>query len=509
MKSCTRIWSTAAALVAALTMSVGMAAQDNPSPDDRHKHKKYRLIDMGTFGGPASYLTLDGGVGHGARVLNNRGAVVGWADTSLQDPYSPLCFNADCFLSHAFRWKDGVLTDLGSLPGVNNSQASGINDAGLIVGLSQYGVVDPLINFPAGRAVLWNNHGITDLGTLGGYESNGISVNNAGEVIGFSTIDGPPDPYSFLVASIHPFIWRNGIMQDIGTLGGPDALPGFAPKLSGAVVGFSFIDSIPNPTTGVPTLHPFLWRNGHMRDIGSLGGTLCCSDALVANSSGQVASDSTLVGDVSSHPFLWDRGRLTDLGTFGGDNGFVHNVNDKGEVVGYADFPGDQVHDAFLWKHGRMIDLGKLGITSAAHAINNNGQIVGGSFIDDTGNIRAFVWENGGPMVDLNDLIPADSPLTLSVAWNINESGTITGVGVPAGCAPAERGSCGHVFALLPEGDCDPDNEARIAATQARVAAEHAADAQYFSTTKPDPESPLSPAERFRSMMSQRFHLPG
>ena len=36
-----------------------------------------------------------------------------------------------------------------------------------------------------------------DLGTLGGYESNGIYVNNAGQVVGFAT-NTIPDPYSFL-----------------------------------------------------------------------------------------------------------------------------------------------------------------------------------------------------------------------------------------------------------------------------------------------------------------------
>ena len=43
-------------LFAALAMPVGMAAQDNPSPDNKPKHKKYKLIDMGTFGGAQSYV---------------------------------------------------------------------------------------------------------------------------------------------------------------------------------------------------------------------------------------------------------------------------------------------------------------------------------------------------------------------------------------------------------------------------------------------------------------------
>ena len=95
-------------------------------------------------------------------------------------------------------------------------------------------------------------------------------------------------------------------------LGGPDAFPGFSFQ-PGLVVGASFTDSIPNPTTGIPTLHPFFWKNGHMKDLGTLGGTLCCQETVVANSWGQVASDSTLAGDLVTHPFLWDGRRLIDL----------------------------------------------------------------------------------------------------------------------------------------------------------------------------------------------------
>ena len=137
----------------------------------------------------------------------------------------------------------------------------------------------------------------------------------------FLPFHGPIDPYSFLGQSIHSFLWRDGAMRDVGTLGGPDTFPGFAHHLTGVVVGASFTNSTPNPTTGIPTLHPFLWKDGHMRDLGTLGGTLCCQEAVVANSRGQVASDSTLAGDLQSHPFLWDKGELTDLGTLGGDNG--------------------------------------------------------------------------------------------------------------------------------------------------------------------------------------------
>jgi probable HAF family extracellular repeat protein len=511
MKSRTWMW-IAVSLFTALAMPIWMVAQGNASPDHRHKHQKYRLIDMGTFGGPASELTTNDGIGVGATILNDRGTLTGSEDTPVPDPYSPLCFGftASCFVTHAFRWEDGLLTDLGTLPGVNSSQGTAINERGWIAGLSQIGETDPILGGNASHAVIWRGRRITDLGTLGGYESFAVSLNESGEVVGLSTVSGPIDPYSFLGQSAHGFLWRNGVMLDVGTLGGPDTFPGMADQLAGVVVGASFTNSTPNPTTGIPTLHPFLWRNGHMLDLGTLGGTLCCQEVMTANSRGQVVSDSTLAGDLVSHPFLWDRGGLTDLGTLGGDNGVANGMNDDGEVVGFSDLPGSLTHDAFLWRHGVMTDLGNLGRTSSGWKVNSSTQVVGASRIDDTpGNVRAFLWENGGPMVDLNDLIPQHSSLLLVYAVNINDNGEIAGLGVPDGCAPADYLLCGRAYLLIPHGDLDEDNEARIAATQDRIASQKIAGTQHQATGKQDSGSQLSPAERFRNMMRQRYHLSG
>jgi hypothetical protein len=52
MKSSTWMWTTVVYLFAALAMPAGMAAQDSPSQNNKPKHHQYKLIDIGTFGGP-------------------------------------------------------------------------------------------------------------------------------------------------------------------------------------------------------------------------------------------------------------------------------------------------------------------------------------------------------------------------------------------------------------------------------------------------------------------------
>jgi probable HAF family extracellular repeat protein len=415
-------------------------------------HKRYILKDLGTLGGPASGLSFF------AKVLNNRGTVVGDADTSTPDPFAPNCLGPNCFVSHGFKWERGIRTDLGTLPGGSSSDVNYINELGQITGRSQTGLIDPLTGMPATAAVFWNANGeIINLGTLGGYQGLAVGINNSGEVIGAAT-NTTPDDFSFFgifagfgsATQTRAFLWKRGVMRDLGTLGGPDAFAAYSNE-RGQVAGISYTDSTPNDTTGIPTVHIFFWENGIMTDVGSLGGTFGFPNDM--NSRGQVIGNMTLLGDESQHPFLWDRGRLIDLGTFGGSNGDASWMNDAGEVVGVADFPGDLLHDAFLWKNGVMMDLGNLGKTSTAFSINSSGQVVGASRVKP-GDIRAFLWEDGGPMIDLNTLIPADSSLQLVRALSINDRGEIAGIGVPPGVPAQDEETNGHAFLLIPiEGD--------------------------------------------------------
>src|SRR5260370_13656716 len=222
-------------------------------------------------------------------------------------------------------WRNGVVTDLGSLPGVNGSGASWISaDGRFIAGSSDNGLTDPLLGVPETRAVFWQNGQIRNLGTLeGGNESFAATANSRGQLTGIST-NLIPDPFSmfcFIVCApthMRAFLWQNGAMEDLGTLGGPDAGPDLINE-NGQIAGHSYTNSTPNPTTGIPTIDPFFWENGKMVDIGTLGGTIGFPVRL--NNLGQVVGISNLAGDQTSHHFFWDKVALTDIGTFGGRNG--------------------------------------------------------------------------------------------------------------------------------------------------------------------------------------------
>jgi probable HAF family extracellular repeat protein len=273
---------------------------------------------------------------------------------------------------------------------------------------------------------------MVDLGTLGGNQSFAQSVNNHGQAVGFAldlvpATDNMFEDYPFPFATrLRATLWNNGVAIDLGTLGGPSA---WATDINdnGQVIGQSFTTAVSDgtwrhvgdfnysrPTAG------FIWENGAITNLGSLGGTGTLPTRI--NNHGQVIGFGTLAGDTAYHPFFWERGVLRDLGTFGGSYGNPNAINEAGEVVGGAALASGY-YRAFLWKNGVMTNLGTLGQGSRALAINSKTQVVGGSWSNPSGN-WAFLWENGGPMVDLNALVPGGSP-QLADALGINERGEI------------------------------------------------------------------------------------
>ncbi|HXM35288.1 MAG TPA: hypothetical protein VN920_08880, partial [Pyrinomonadaceae bacterium] len=294
------------------------------------------------------------------------------------------------------------------------------------------------------------NGEIINLGNLGGNQGLAVGVNDSGQVVGMST-NTIPDAFSLFdprfTTQTRAFLWQRGVMRDLGTLGGPDAFAAYVNE-RGQVVGISYTNSTPNDTTGIPTVHTFLWENGRMTDLGSLGGTLSFPNDI--NSRGQVIGNMTLPGDLSQHPFLWERGRLIDLGTFGGSNGDATWLNDAGEVVGWANFPGSMGRHAFVWRHGVKKELGPPpgDVCSVAYGINSEGQVVGTSGVCH-GAVHAVLWEDGSA-IDLNTVIPPNSALQLVFALSINDRGEIAGLGVPPGVPVRDADGLGHAFLLIP-----------------------------------------------------------
>jgi hypothetical protein len=75
-----KMWSIVASLFAALAIPACVAAKDSSSPN-HHRHHHYRLIDIGSFGGPASSFNYENDA------LNSPGVAVGASETPI--PNSP------------------------------------------------------------------------------------------------------------------------------------------------------------------------------------------------------------------------------------------------------------------------------------------------------------------------------------------------------------------------------------------------------------------------------------
>jgi probable HAF family extracellular repeat protein len=385
----------------------------------------YTLTDVGTLGGPQDFLNLPG------EPLTRQGAVIGTADTTTPDEdfpnFNPFIIGfPNPTIARAFVFKDGGIEDLGALPGNNSSVVFQLNGSGTGAGMSETEEIDPFTGWPVEHATIFKNGRVIDLGSLpGGYESQAISITDGGQVAGVAQ-NGIEDPLSFFGwgGQVRSFVWRDGRMSDIGTLGGPDAVMAWQ-NARGQVAGDSYIDATPNQS-GFPTLHPYLWTRGKMRDLGSLGGEF--SQTNWVNDAGQVVGFASLPGEESVHPFLWDGARLRDLGTLGGSFGLAFHVNPAGHVVGLASTTNDAAFHAFLWRDGRMSDLSGADSPdcTVAEALNTHDQVVGHT-CDET---VALLW-TGGTQYDLTSLTGATG-VQLTEAVRIDDQGRIVAEGLLA-----------------------------------------------------------------------------
>jgi len=315
-----------------------------------------------------------------------------------------------------------------------------------------------------------------DLGTLGGSSSYATAINSGDITVGAGNVFSDAVQHGFYTNSL-------GYIQDIGSLigvYGNSAATGVSTQ--GVVVGTS--DQIID-TSGDIATHAFYYQSSRtgLQDVGTNGGTLSyasaiqnaivvgyatvaddvaycafywtktkgmtnlstlaadsCNDgynsyAYGMNSKGVAvgSSDST---DGTTHAAAWNLKTkvIYDLGTLGGSLAQLNAVNSSNMMVGFSSLPGDSQIDATANTGLTLVDIGNLGGSYAAStAVNDSGTVVGFSNITGDTDVHAFVWTQGGGMVDLNTLLPAGSAFTeLSAANGIAADGTIVGVGISA-----------------------------------------------------------------------------
>jgi probable HAF family extracellular repeat protein len=192
-----------------------------------------------------------------------------------------------------------------------------------------------------------------------------------------------------------------------------------------------------------------IYRNDVVTYLGNLPGGYG-SIGLGINDRDQVVGEA--LGDASSisdnHAFLWQNGRITDLGSFGnnvqsgGSWSAAHAINNQGQVVGEASTSDTFARVVpFLWQNGVLYNLGMLPAvpgsylqTGAALASNNLGEIVGtctsqGVVVFNT---SPFLYV-GGKMYDLNSLLVPNSGYVITNVFGINDLGVIVAQSSDAG----------------------------------------------------------------------------
>src|SRR5881628_2610035 len=245
-------------------------------------------------------------------------------------------------------------------------------------------VLTPALAQRSVQAKARTQYQVSDLPGLGGTSNGGNSINDQTWVSGYAR---QPN------RNRHAALWRNSLLTDLNTLGGPNSSVTWNVKnTAGIIVGIS--------QTADPEPLGEAW------------------------SSAAFYSTPNNVGYINLG-FVWEQslGQMRGLPNFpGGNNGFATGANNLGQVVGWAE---NGVHDGAcvspqvlqfrpaMWTLGppdQFQDLPLIpGDTSgAATAINDNGQIVGISGICDQAVGRhtarhAVLWENGG-VTDLGNL---------------------------------------------------------------------------------------------------------
>ena len=376
------------------------------------------------------------------------------------------------------------ITDLGTLPGGNFSQATFVTNSKLITGIST--AADG-----TQHAVAWSGGSIFDLGSpLGGPNSGGIGVNDAG-LIAVQAETPQADPNNenfcdyFTGLQCRPLAWKKGSVTLLPTLGGNNGtvsppnnrgqIPGVA-ETSIADQGCPSTPAVNGTGPQVLQFKPVIWNASTVRELPLPGGDTV-GMAFWVNDQGQAVGSTGVCADtvlppfaVGPHAVMWDAdGSVHDLGNLGGTGNpgllgignVAFAINNQSQVTGVSVMPDEVNTHAFLWTAASgMRDLGTLpgDNISAGLGMNNVGDVVGASIAGPdplSGVPKAVVWHSG-VITDLNTVVPTDTSLFLLTAFMINDVGQVAGFGldlntfevhgflaspIPANGAPPARGA--------------------------------------------------------------------
>jgi probable HAF family extracellular repeat protein len=232
---------------------------------------------------------------------------------------------------------------------------------------------------------------------------------------------------------VAPSYYSGSTLNDLGIPSGFTSSFVFGINNNGQIAGGA---SCVQPITLRSISHAFLNDGSTWTDLGVPAGYLSSGGGAI-NSNGLIAGSATTSGSIS-HAFLYNGSTWTDLGTLYPSNlsscSGAADINDNGQIVGNSStsnaFPYADSH-AFLYNDSGMIDLGVVSGAdmSVAHAINNNGQIVGDLRLNGTGDhpYHAFLYDDS-TMKDLNTLLDSSAAgWTITTANDINNNGQIVG----------------------------------------------------------------------------------
>jgi probable HAF family extracellular repeat protein len=295
---------------------------------------------------------------------------------------------------------------------------------------------------------------VTDLGPVGATPGQPFFVAPSGLVAGSAAAPS---------GATNAMLWYKNLKMNIANpgLGGMNSVAfGVNPKgQAGGEAETSTLD--PNgedfcgfkalglPSTG-NTCSPFLWQNGVMTALPTLGGNNGAVNQInVAGDMAGLAETETpdpvcpAPQVLQFKPASWVGGKIHELATVAGDlDGAAFAINEHSQIAGASGqcsafsssiLESLQPLHALLWEGSTVTDLGNLGGTgqgfgNLALNLNNEGQVVGQSDLAGDANFHAFRWSKNTGIEDLGTLTGDVN----SVALGINDSGEIVGLSLDA-----------------------------------------------------------------------------